>query len=340
MTILVTGSAGFIGFHVTKRLLELGQAVIGIDNLNSYYDTSLKLARLQQLRSLALNVKSRFAFIKADIADSSAMEELFLTYRPRKVINLAAQAGVRYSIENPFAYIESNLVGFSYLLEACRHHEVEQFLYASSSSVYGSNTKIPCSEKDNVDHPVSLYAASKRANELLAHSYSSLYNLPTIGMRFFTVYGPWGRPDMALFIFTRAILDGRPIQVFNNGNMIRDFTYIDDITEAVIRLLDKPACADPDFNRSNSDLSTSSAPYRIFNIGNSHPIPLMTYIETLEMALGLEAKKEFLPMQLGDVQITSADTSALAGWTGFKPNTSVKDGVFSFVAWFKKYYGV
>lgn len=340
MSILVTGCAGFIGYHLTDRLLANGHVVVGLDNLNSYYDPALKQARLQRLWNAALKQGIEFRFVQADLEDRSAVEQLFATFRPRKVVNLAAQAGVRYSIENPAAYIQANLVGFGHILEGCRHHSVDNLLYASSSSVYGGNTCLPFSERQSVDHPVSLYAASKKANELMAHTYSHLYGLATTGLRFFTVYGPWGRPDMALFLFTQAMLDGRPIQVFNNGEMVRDFTYVDDIVESLLRLLDRPATPDPIFDPAHPEPSTSWAPYRVFNIGNSRPTPLMKYIEAIEDELGITAVKEFLPMQPGDVPATAADTSALESWTGFKPNTPVKEGVARFVAWYREFYGV
>jgi len=340
LSILVTGCAGFIGYHLTARLLANGHAVVGLDNLNPYYDPALKQARLQRLRDAALKQGTEFQFVRADLEDCLAIEKLFATFHPRKVVNLAAQAGVRYSIENPSAYIQANLVGFGHILEGCRHHGVEHLLYASSSSVYGGNTRLPFSEHHSVDHPVSLYAASKKANELMAHTYSHLYGLPSTGLRFFTVYGPWGRPDMALFLFTKAMLEGRPIQVFNNGHMTRDFTYVDDIIESLIRLLDKPAAPDPAFDPANPDPSTSWAPHRVFNIGNSKPTPLIAYIVAVEQALGITAEKQFLPMQPGDVPATAADTSALEAWVGFKPNTPVQEGVARFVAWYRQFYGV
>ena len=350
MAVLVTGAAGFIGFHLSMRLLKRGTAVLGFDNMNPYYEPALKRARIAQLRELAERCGTAFALVKADLEDSQAVAAAFRGQAcgdtdltpgaPTKVVNLAAQAGVRYSIENPAAYIQSNLVGFGHILEGCRHHGIEHLVYASSSSVYGGNTKLPFSEHQGVDHPVSLYAASKKANELLAHSYSHLYGLSATGLRFFTVYGPWGRPDMALFLFTRAMLAGEPIQVFNNGQMIRDFTYVDDIVESLIRVLDKPATPDPNFDPAQPDPATSWAPYRLFNIGNSNPTPLMNYIEALESALGISATKEFLPMQLGDVPATAADTTALEAWTGFKPNTPIQEGVTRFVAWYRDYYNV
>ena len=340
MTVLITGAAGFIGYHLSQRLLQGGTAVVGFDNLNPYYDPSLKRARLAQLQATAERTGSPFQLIEADLEDRSAVEAAFAAHKPQKVVNLAAQAGVRYSIENPAAYIQANLVGFGHVLEGCRHHGIEHLVYASSSSVYGGNTRLPFSEQQGVDHPVSLYAASKKANELMAHTYSHLYGLPATGLRFFTVYGPWGRPDMALFLFTKAMLEGRPIQVFNNGQMTRDFTYVDDIVESLIRLLDKPAAPDPAFDSANPDPATSWAPHRVFNIGNSNPTPLMDYIEAVESALGVSAEKEFLPMQPGDVPATAADTSALEAWVGFKPNTPVREGVARFVAWYRQFYGV
>lgn len=332
MKILLTGAAGFIGMHTALRLLARGDEVVGIDNLNDYYDVNLKLARLDRLLP-----QQKFRFIKMDVADIRGMAELFAKEGFQRVIHLAAQAGVRYSLINPHAYIQSNMVGFTNILEGCRHAKVEHLVYASSSSVYGGNTKLPFSEHDNIDHPVSLYAATKKSNELMAHTYSHLFSLPTTGLRFFTVYGPWGRPDMALFLFTKAILEDKPIDVFNHGNMMRDFTYIDDIVEGVLRLLDKPATANPSFDSDNPDPGTSNAPYRVFNIGNNQPVKLMEYIEALEAALGKTAEKNFLPMQPGDVPATYADTTELDGWSGFKPNTSVREGVARFVAWYQAY---
>jgi UDP-glucuronate 4-epimerase len=333
--VLVTGAAGFIGMHVAQYLLARGDQVVGLDNLNDYYDVRLKEARLARLAPQA-----GFRFVKGDVADRDLMPRLFAEARFDRVVHLAAQAGVRYSLQNPHAYVDSNLVGFANILEGCRHNGVEHLVYASSSSVYGGNTRMPFSEHDNIDHPISLYAATKKANELMAHTYSHLFGLPTTGLRFFTVYGPWGRPDMALFLFTRAILEGRPIDVFNHGRMRRDFTYIDDIVEGVVRVLDRPAEADPRFDPDAPDPARSSAPYRVFNIGNSDPVELMTYVETLEAALGRTAQKNFLPMQDGDVPATSADTSELAAATGFAPATSVQDGVSRFVAWYRDYYKV
>ena len=340
MTVLVTGAAGFIGFHLSSRLLERGTAVLGFDNMNPYYDPALKRARLKQLQATAERTGKSFQLIEADLDNRAAVEEVFAAHKPEKVVNLAAQAGVRYSIENPAAYIQANLVGFGHVLEGCRHHNIKHLVYASSSSVYGGNTNLPFSEQQGVDHPVSLYAASKKANELMAHTYSHLYGLPATGLRFFTVYGPWGRPDMALFLFTKAILAGEPIQVFNNGQMVRDFTYVDDIIESLVRVLDKPAAPDPTFNPSQPNPASSWAPHRVFNIGNSNPTPLMDYIEAVESALGITATKTFLPMQPGDVPATAADTSALEAWTGFKPNTPVGEGVARFVAWYREFYGL
>ena len=334
MNILITGMAGFIGHAVAKRLAEDGHAIVGIDNLNEYYDVALKRARLDDLAGFS-NVR----FEPLDIADSKGMQRLFAGERFDRVIHLAAQAGVRYSLENPHAYIDANLQGFMNILEGCRHNDVAHLAYASSSSVYGGNAQMPFSEHHSVDHPVSLYAATKKANELMAHTYSHLYGLPTTGLRFFTVYGPWGRPDMALFLFTDAIRNGRPIDVFNQGAMVRDFTYIDDIVEGVIRVLDKTATPDPDFDPMNPDPGSSTAPFRVFNIGNGNPTPLMDYIGALEDALGMTAEKNMMPMQPGDVPATSADTSELRDWVGFAPNTDVRDGVQRFVDWYIGYYG-
>ena len=333
MKILVTGAAGFIGYHVARRLLDRGDTVVGLDNLNAYYDVSLKEARVARLKE-----HSSFRFAKLSLEDRKGMAGFFAAERPQRIVHLAAQAGVRYSLENPHAYLDSNLAGFINILEGCRHNGVEHLVYASSSSVYGGNTRLPFSEHDNIDHPVSLYAATKKANELMAHTYSHLFRLPTTGLRFFTVYGPWGRPDMALFLFTRAILEGRPIDVFNHGNMVRDFTYIDDIVEGVICVLDRPAEVNSAFDPARPDPGTSNAPYRVFNIGNSQPTPLNDYIEALEEALGKKAQRNLLPMQPGDVQATSADTTELDNWVGFKPNTPVKEGVKRFVEWYREYY--
>jgi UDP-glucuronate 4-epimerase len=334
MKILVTGAAGFIGMHTCLRLLARGDEVVGIDNLNDYYDVRLKEARLARLTG-----HPGFSFHKLSVEDADGVNAVFASFKPQRVVHLAAQAGVRYSLQNPRAYIDANVVGFNNMLEACRHNAVEHLAYASSSSVYGGNTKLPFSEADSVDHPVSLYAATKKANELMAHTYSHLFGLPTTGLRFFTVYGPWGRPDMALFLFTKAILAGKPIDVFNNGQMVRDFTFIDDIVEGVIRVLDKPAAPDPAFDAANPSASTSNAPYRVFNIGNNQPTPLMDYIEALELAIGKTAEKNFLPMQPGDVPATAANTDALDAWVGFKPDTAVKVGVARFVTWYREFYG-
>ena len=333
MKTLITGAAGFIGMNCALRLLDRGDEVIGIDNLNDYYDVSLKQARLARLEP-----HSKFRFHKIDISDRDAMADLFASYSPDRVIHLAAQAGVRYSLTNPHAYIGSNLQGFMNILEGCRHHHVGHLVYASSSSVYGANETAPFSEHDNIAHPISLYAATKKANELMAHTYSHLYGLPTTGLRFFTVYGPWGRPDMALFLFANAMLKGNSISVFNHGEMVRDFTFIDDIVEGVVRVLNKPATPDFDFDASSPNPATSSAPYRVFNIGNGNPTPLMDYIAALEAALGITAKKNFLPMQPGDVPATSADSSKLGKWVGFKPDTAVAVGVQKFAEWYLNYY--
>lgn len=334
MKVMVTGAAGFIGMHVARLLLHRGDEVVGVDNLNPYYDPRLKQARLDQLKPLA-----GFTFAQADIADGEAMGALFAKQQPRRVVHLAAQAGVRYSLTNPGAYIQSNLVGFGNILECCRQQAVEHLVYASSSSVYGSNTRMPFSVNDNVDHPVSLYAASKKANELMAHSYSHLFGLPTTGLRYFTVYGPWGRPDMSPWLFTSAILEGRPIDVFNSGQMRRDFTYIDDIAEATVRVLGHVAAPAPGYDTAQPDPATSHAPYRVYNIGNHTPVELMTFIGTIEAALGIEAKKNFLPMQKGDVLATFADVDALRQAVGFEPRTSLAHGIARWVEWFKQYKG-
>jgi UDP-glucuronate 4-epimerase len=335
MKILVTGAAGFIGMHVSQVLLARGDEVVGLDNLNDYYDPRLKEDRLARLAP-----HPAFRFVRLDVADRGGMERLFAEERFDRVVHLAAQAGVRYSLQNPQAYIDSNVVGFMNILEGCRHHEVGHLVYASSSSVYGGNTKMPFSEHDSVDHPVSIYAATKKANELMAHTYSHLYDLPTTGLRFFTVYGPWGRPDMALFLFTKAILEGRPIDVFNHGRMKRDFTYVDDIVEGVVRTLDRVAAPDPAFDPLAPDPARSNVPYRVFNIGNHDPVELMAFVEAIEEALGRKAEKNFLPLQDGDVPATYADTAELNAWTGFAPATSVRDGVGRFVAWYREYYGI
>ena len=332
--VLVTGAAGFIGMHTAARLLARGDQVIGVDNLNNYYDVSLKIARRDRLVS-----NHHFSFHQIDIADHESLDALVAAEKPDRVIHLAAQAGVRYSLTNPHAYVEANLQGFVNVLECCRHHEVEHLVYASSSSVYGGNNAMPFSEHHNVDHPVSLYAATKKANELMAHTYSHLYGLPTTGLRFFTVYGPWGRPDMALFIFANAIMAGRPIDVFNHGEMVRDFTFIDDIVEGVVRVLDKAAAPNPAYDAAHPDPATSDAPYRVFNIGNGDPTPLMDYIRALEAALGLKAKMNMMPMQPGDVPATAADTAELGKWVGFQPYTPVHTGVQKFVEWYLSYYG-
>ena len=333
--ILVTGAAGFIGFSTAMVLLARGDQVVGLDNLNDYYDVTLKLDRLKQLQD-----HQNFTFVKMELADRTAVAQLFREQQFERVLNLAAQAGVRYSIQNPHAYVESNLVGFVNILEGCRHRGVEHLVYASSSSVYGLNTSMPFSVQDNVDHPVSLYAATKKANELMAHTYSHLYDLPATGLRFFTVYGPWGRPDMALFLFTRAILEGSPIDVFNRGKMKRDFTYIDDIVEGVIRALDRTALRNPQWQGDNPDPGTSRAPYRLYNIGNNNPVELMDYIGAIESALGMTAKKNLLPLQPGDVPVTSADVDDLAADMGFKPDTSIQDGIHAFVEWYRDYYKI
>ena len=336
--ILVTGVAGFIGAAVARQLLQRGDAVLGIDNFNCYYDPALKQARLTQLEQ-CLGASERFRWERIDVEDAAAMAQLFSSYRPRAVVHLAAQAGVRYSIENPAAYIQSNLVGFGHILEGCRHHGVEHLVYASSSSVYGGNRAMPFSEQQPVNHPVSLYAATKKANELMAHTYSHLYGLPATGLRFFTVYGPWGRPDMAPMLFARAILAGEPIRVFNHGQMQRDFTYIDDIVQGVIRCLDKPATPDPAFDAMHPNPATAEAPHRLFNIGNAQPTQLLRFIEVLENALGQKAVMDLQPMQPGDVQATAADTSALEAWVGFRPATSIEQGVEAFARWYRSFYG-
>lgn len=334
MTTLITGAAGFIGAALAEKLLATGTEVVGVDNLNDYYDVGLKEARLSRLAE-----RSNFRFEKVDVADRNAVASLFDTHGFTRVMHLAAQAGVRYSIERPDTYIDSNMVGFGNILEGCRHANVGHLGYASSSSVYGANTKLPFSERDNVDHPISLYAATKKANELMAHTYSHLYGLPTTGLRFFTVYGPWGRPDMALFKFTHGILNDRPIPVFNKGNMIRDFTYIDDVVEGLMRVLERPAAADPDWTGAVPNPSTSTAPYRIYNIGNNRPVELMRYINVLEECLGKKARLELLPMQDGDVPATTADVSALEADLGYRPRVTVEEGVAKFVEWYLEYYG-
>ncbi|MHB8947492.1 MAG: NAD-dependent epimerase [Rhodoferax sp.] len=335
MKILLTGAAGFIGMTTALRLLARGDEVLGLDNLNDYYDVSLKESRLKRLRPHA-----GFRFAKMDVADRQGMAQLFVGEKFERVIHLAAQAGVRYSLQNPHAYIDSNILGFTNVLEGCRHNKVQHLVYASSSSVYGGNTRMPFSEHDSVDHPVSLYAATKKANELMAHTYSHLYGLPTTGLRFFTVYGPWGRPDMALFLFTKAILEGRAIDVFNYGQMQRDFTFVDDIVEGVVRVLDRVACPDPTYDPALADPATSNAPYRVFNIGNNKPVPLLDFIACIEDALGRKAEKNLLPLQDGDVPATYANTDALNDWVGFVPGTPIEQGVARFVAWYRDYYGV
>lgn len=334
MKILVTGVAGFIGMHVARRLLEQRVEVVGIDNLNDYYDVGLKGDRLEQLAPFP-----NFRFVKLDMADRVGMEDLFGHGRFQRVVNLAAQAGVRYSLKNPHAYINSNILGFLNVLEGCRHNGVEHLVYASSSSVYGANTRMPFSVRDNVDHPISLYAATKKSNELMAHTYSHLYGLPTTGLRFFTVYGPWGRPDMSPFLFTKAILESRPIDVFNYGKMQRDFTYIDDIVEGVVRVLDRIPMPNPSFNRSAPDAASSDVPYRLYNIGSDKPVELIILIETIENAVGKKAVRNMLPMQAGDVVATHADIEDLRQAVDFVPRTPLKEGVEKFAAWFKAYYG-
>jgi UDP-glucuronate 4-epimerase len=348
MKILVTGTAGFIGFHLAKRLLERGDKVIGIDNINDYYDVNLKYSRLQEhgipqhkirYGKAVESVKfPGYKFIKADLTDKATLQKIFSAHKPDAVCNLAAQAGVRYSLTNPEAYIESNINGFLNILECCRYAKIKHLLYASSSSVYGLNKKMPFSVKNNVDHPVSLYAASKKSNELMAHAYSHLFNLPTTALRFFTVYGPWGRPDMALFIFTKSILEGKPIEIFNNGNMSRDFTYVDDIVEGIVRLIDKPAKCNANWDALNPDPSSSKAPYSIFNIGRGAPVSLTEFIEEIENNIGLVADKIYLPMQDGDVSDTWSDVSALETELNYKPQVSVKEGVRNFVNWYKVHY--
>ena len=332
-SLLVTGCAGFVGFHFARRLLEAGKPIVGLDNLNDYYDPALKLARLGLLEKYPA-----FTFLKLDLADRAGMKAAFEQFGFSVVVHLAAQAGVRYSLQNPHAYADSNLEGFINILEGCRHAGCRHLLFASSSSVYGANTKLPFSVHDNVDHPISLYAATKKANELLAHSYSHLYGLPMTGLRFFTVYGPWYRPDMALYLFARAITEGRPINLFNQGNMRRDFTYVDDVVEAMIRIVDRPPQGDPKWSGANPDPSSSSAPWRIYNIGNNRPEELMHVVALLEKGLGRAAEKVLLPMQAGDVLETFADVDDLARDIGFKPQTSIEDGIEKFVAWFRDYH--
>jgi UDP-glucuronate 4-epimerase len=335
MHVLVTGVAGFIGFHIAQRLLARGDTVIGVDNINAYYDVRLKEARLARLTG-----HDRFTFLRLDLADRSGMDKMFASHHPERVVHLAAQAGVRYSLTNPHAYVESNLVGFLHILEGCRNTQVQHLVYASSSSVYGANTKMPFSVHHNVDHPVSLYAASKKANELMAHTYSHLYHVPTTGLRFFTVYGPWGRPDMAYFLFTKAILAGEPIPVFNHGKMRRDFTYIDDIVEGVVRVLDTLPQPNPLWSGLAPDPGTSKAPYRVYNIGNNQPVELLHFIEVLETCLGRKAEKQLLPMQAGDVPETYADVDDLMRAVGFRPATTIDEGIARFVEWYRAYYQV
>ena len=331
--ILVTGAAGFIGFHLSRRLLKEGDTVVGLDNLNDYYDVSLKQARLKLLQE-----NEGFRFIRANLADRNELDSLFAKNGFEIVVNLAAQAGVRYSLKNPYAYLDSNLTGFLNILEGCRHHPAKHLVFASSSSVYGGNTRMPFSTRDNVDHPLSLYAATKKSNELMAHAYASLHRIPCTGLRFFTVYGPWGRPDMALFLFTRAILENRPIDVFNHGKMKRDFTYIDDIVEGVVRVLDRIPEPDPAWRGDSPDPSSSFAPYRLYNIGNNRPVDLMEYITTLEDQLGRKAVRNLLPMQAGDVPATCADVDDLTADVGFRPATPITEGIRRFVAWYREYY--
>ncbi len=351
MKILVTGTAGFIGFHLVKRLLERGDEVVGLDNINDYYDLRVKYGRLRETgiegdeaieyaRPVSSTRYDNYRFVKLNLEDRAAIEELFAREKFDRVCNLAAQAGVRYSLTNPHAYIDSNIVGFVNILEACRHHGIEHLAYASSSSVYGLNETMPFSTHDNVDHPISLYAASKKSNELMAHTYSHLYGLPTTGLRFFTVYGPWGRPDMALFLFTKAILEDRPIDVYNYGEMLRDFTYVDDIVEGVVRVIDHPPAGNPDWSGKQPDPGSSRAPYKIYNIGNNNPVKLMDFITAIEKALGKEAKKNLLPLQPGDVPATYADVSDLIEDLGYKPATPIQEGIDRFVRWYKEFYHV
>lgn len=340
MKVLLTGNAGFIGFHTCKQLLARGDNVVGFDNVNSYYDPQLKEDRLTQLRLQAEKNGNDYQFIRANLADKSAVESCFQSHQFDRVIHLAAQAGVRHSLKKPEDYVESNLIAFTNLLEACRHHQIAHLTYASTSSVYGANTTMPFSESHGVNHPLQFYAATKRANELMAHAYSHLFRLPTTGLRFFTVYGPWGRPDMALFLFTRSILAGEPIKVFNHGNHTRDFTFVRDIVEGVIRASDQPAEPNPDWDSSQPDPASSDAPFRIFNIGNNAPVKLAEYIEAIEESLGKKAEKEMLPLQKGDVPDTYADVSALQAATGYRPATPVKEGVRQFVNWYREYYNI
>ncbi len=340
MKYLVTGSAGFIGFTVVRRLLERGDSVVGIDVVNDYYDPKIKEARLAVLEQTAKSTGSNYTFVQGNMADRNVVNQTFKDNAPKRVINLAAQAGVRYSLENPHAYVESNIIGFTNILEACRYGDVEHLAYASTSSVYGANTNMPFSEHNGVDHPLQFYAATKRANELMAHAYSHLFCLPTTGLRFFTVYGPWGRPDMALFLFTKSILEDKPISVFNNGNHTRDFTYVEDIAEGVLRITDQPAEPNPDWDPALPDPATSNAPFRVYNIGNNSPVKLMDYIHAIEKALGKEAKLDLLPLQPGDVPDTYANVENLMQAVDYKPATPVEEGVASFVSWYRDYYQV
>ena len=337
-TILITGVAGFIGYHLCKRLINSKYKIIGLDNMNTYYEPRLKDERLKDLKKTLKKESENFIFINCDLEDEIKLEKIFREFNPKIIVNLAAQAGVRYSIENPKSYINSNILGFSNLIQCARKHKIENYIYASSSSVYGGNTKLPFSENDEVSHPVSLYAATKKSNELIAHSYSHLYQIPTTGLRLFTVYGPWGRPDMAPMIFTKSILEKKPIKIFNNGNMSRDFTFIDDVIEIIERLINKPALSNANFKRNSPDSSTSWSPYRIFNIGNNKSCKLMEFINLLEKELNTKAIKEYVPMQNGDVQDTYADTEAIENWIGYKPDTSLEKGIKLFVDWYKNFY--
>ena len=338
MSILVTGSAGFIGFSLCKKLLEEGLPIVGIDNLNSYYDVNLKKAREKYLEELSIKERTSYVFINCNIENANKMEQIFFKYKPNIVIHLAAQAGVRYSLENPYSYITSNLKGFGNILENCKEFKIKNFIFASSSSIYGGNKNLPFDEDDSVNHPVSLYAATKKANELMAHSYSHLYKLPCTGLRFFTVYGPWGRPDMTPMIFAKSIIERKEIKIFNNGNLKRDFTFIDDVSDIIFRLINKPAAPDPNFNPKSPKPSTSWAPYRIFNIGNNHTVPLLKFLSILERELKTKAKIKFLPMQPGDVEETFASTKAIEDWIGIKPKTSIESGAKIFVKWFENFY--
>ena len=340
MKVLVTGAAGFIGYHVSSYLLENGYEVIGYDNLNSYYDVTLKKARLVNLEKISKAKKSKFYFFKENLENFEKLNDIFSNYQPKRVIHLAAQAGVRYSVENPYTYVQSNVVGFLNILECCKNHNIEHLVYASSSSVYGGNTKLPFSEMDSVDHPVSIYAATKKSNELMAHTYSHLFNLPATGVRFFTVYGPWGRPDMALFLFTKAIVENKPIRIFNNGKMIRDFTYISDIVQSLVKITNKIPTKNDQFDHLNPNPAKSWAPHLIFNIGNSKPVQLMNYILAIEEILGKKAIKNYVEMQPEDVVATSADTSLLNEWIDYKPTTPIELGIRQFISWYKDFYNV